>query len=219
MTNPSAGETSKSTADKVENPTTTTDLTGTPAAKVPASLAAESPNQKILQAVRDGRDADVRVLLGLVDGGALTEALFQALCNRKTTAAAILVKHGKGIKLHNKYGPLHRTVLHEATAARRHRDISRSLLRLAQAARYVNIKDQNGRTALHEAAAQGDVDIVRDLLKRGAHIDETDNELLTPLHTAVNCHASRHDQGHKVEEWLLEYGADVNTKDDRSEWP
>lgn len=45
--------------------------------------------------------------------------------------------------------------------------------------------DDKGHTALHWAAAMGDVDVVKDLLERGARMDSLSNNLETPLMRAV----------------------------------
>jgi transcription factor MBP1 len=45
--------------------------------------------------------------------------------------------------------------------------------------------DDKGHSALHWAAAMGDLDVVTDLLRRGAHIDTVSTNLETPLMRAV----------------------------------
>ncbi|KAH7050261.1 hypothetical protein B0J12DRAFT_719104 [Macrophomina phaseolina] len=45
--------------------------------------------------------------------------------------------------------------------------------------------DEKGHSAMHWAAAMGDVDVVKDLLRRGARIDSLSNNLETPLMRAV----------------------------------
>lgn len=45
--------------------------------------------------------------------------------------------------------------------------------------------DEKGHSALHWAAAMGDLDVVRDLINRGARIDNLSNNLETPLMRAV----------------------------------
>ena len=45
--------------------------------------------------------------------------------------------------------------------------------------------DEKGHSALHWAAAMGDIDVVRDLIKRGARLDCLSNNLETPLMRAV----------------------------------
>jgi hypothetical protein len=71
----------------------------------------------------------------------------------------------------------------------------------------VNAADHtSGRRALHEAAEQGGLEIVKMLLARGAEVDARDKWIQTPLHRAAF-------QGElRVAEVLLKRGADVNAK-------
>jgi transcription factor MBP1 len=51
--------------------------------------------------------------------------------------------------------------------------------------------DERGHTALHWAAAMGDIEVVKDLIRRGATIDMQSRDGETPLHRAVlftNCY-------------------------------
>lgn len=73
--------------------------------------------------------------------------------------------------------------------------------------------DAVGRTALHEAAGQGDTAIVAFLLKHGAKIDRKDMQGRTPLHSAVMGGSL------KVTEMLLAAGADANTPDNFGDTP
>ena len=63
--------------------------------------------------------------------------------------------------------------------------------------------DKDGRTALHEAAAAGSGDAVKELLRRGANIWEVDKNGRTALHEAAAAGS-----GHAVEE-LLDGGANI----------
>ena len=64
---------------------------------------------------------------------------------------------------------------------------------------------------LEMAARQGDIDVVRYLLGRGANVDVTDADGSTPLHTAVN-------YGHlEIVRALVAAGADVNRPDPLAE--
>merc|ERR1712187_639633 len=73
----------------------------------------------------------------------------------------------------------------------------------------VNSCDAQGRTALHEAAGNDDVDAVCRLLEWGADVNIRDNNKQTPIHVAAA-------KGKlKVTMLLLEVGADMNAKDNR----
>jgi ankyrin repeat protein len=71
----------------------------------------------------------------------------------------------------------------------------------------VNSSDSQGRTALHEAAGNDDVDAVCRLLEWGADVNIRDNSLRTPIHIAAA------EGKMKVTMLLLEVGADMNAKD------
>jgi ankyrin repeat protein len=73
----------------------------------------------------------------------------------------------------------------------------------------VNSFDLQGRTALHEAAANDDVDAVCRLLEWGADVNIRDNNKRTPIHIAAA------EGKMKVSMLLLEVGADMNAKDCR----
>jgi len=49
----------------------------------------------------------------------------------------------------------------------------------------LNAQDQYGRTALHAACEKGYIDIVIELLAKGAHIEARDADCFTPLITAT----------------------------------
>merc|ERR1712151_293286 len=73
----------------------------------------------------------------------------------------------------------------------------------------VNSCDAQGRTALHEAASNDDVDAVCRLLEWGADVNIRDNKKQTPIHFAAS-------GGNMATTMLLlEVGADMNAKDER----
>jgi len=63
------------------------------------------------------------------------------------------------------------------------------------------VKDTEGRTALHYAAFNGNVDIVKSLLASGADVNAKDNNETTPLHSA---------RSKAVAEILVDNGADIH---------
>lgn len=68
----------------------------------------------------------------------------------------------------------------------------------------VDLRDEDGRTLLFTAAANGHVRVARLLVDHGAEVNASDNEGSTPLHFAAT-------EGHTgVVEFLLEKGAEVN---------
>lgn len=71
----------------------------------------------------------------------------------------------------------------------------------------VNTKDRNGHTQLISASKQGQVEIVMDLLHRGADITASSDKGKTALHYAA---ANGHTQ---IVKMLLEKGAEVDARD------
>lgn len=72
-----------------------------------------------------------------------------------------------------------------------------------------------GITALHNAAAFGPTEMVRDLLKAGATVNAPDNRGLTPLHFAIASDAP----SVEIVRVLLQAGANVNARDTSGETP
>merc|ERR1712216_359654 len=73
----------------------------------------------------------------------------------------------------------------------------------------VNSADAEGRTGLHVATANNDVDGICRLIEWGADINLKDKKGRTPLHAAsIGGH-------YNVAMLLLELGADLNAKDDK----
>ncbi|XP_055838333.1 ankyrin-1-like [Episyrphus balteatus] len=83
----------------------------------------------------------------------------------------------------------------------------------AGATSIIRCKDSKGSTALHVAAAESNVKIVRRLVHRGAVIDDKDNEGQTALHIA--CKFGKHENVKS----LLKFGSDVNIKTFNNEAP
>ena len=76
-----------------------------------------------------------------------------------------------------------------------------------------NLRDSDGRTALHWAANRGGIGLVKLLLKNGANVNARDNYKLTPLHAAA-----RKDR-REAAKLLLEHGAELNAKDKAGKTP
>ena len=73
------------------------------------------------------------------------------------------------------------------------------------------IGTDNENVSLHTAAEEGNIDIVRLLIERGAEVDSRDDAGHTPLHEASR-------SGHvEVARALIDYGADINARD-RYQW-
>ena len=71
----------------------------------------------------------------------------------------------------------------------------------------------HGWTALHGAAGTNCTDLVRQLLEKGANVNELSNTGMTPLHRAAG--RNRTD----VMRVLLQYGASTNIKDQHDRTP
>merc|ERR1719277_1764904 len=73
----------------------------------------------------------------------------------------------------------------------------------------VSLADRDGRTALHCAAHNDDVDGICRLIEWGADVNIRDKVLRTPIHIAAAA------GNHKATMLLLEVGADMNAKDEK----
>ena len=67
----------------------------------------------------------------------------------------------------------------------------------------INAVDKYKYTALHDAAWEGHVDIVKVLIQNGADVDAVDEDTQMTLHTSSG-------QGHQDVKVLLQNGADVH---------
>ncbi|GAN08129.1 conserved hypothetical protein [Mucor ambiguus] len=66
-------------------------------------------------------------------------------------------------------------------------------------------RDNRGRTALHRACSEGDIDKAASLLKKGVNTNAADKDNWTPLH-----YAAQH--GHlEIAKLLIQHGADMNS--------
>jgi cytohesin len=76
-----------------------------------------------------------------------------------------------------------------------------------------NEPDKDGRTPLHDAACDGNEDLLRLLLERGAQVDAVDRLGMTALHVAANRGIA---EAVKV---LISHKADVNARDKEGQTP
>ena len=77
----------------------------------------------------------------------------------------------------------------------------------------VNAKDDYGRTPLHWAAYEKNLEIIQLLIEKGADVNAIDNDGNTPLQSAVN-------SGNlEIAKLLLKHGAEVNAIDIRGRTP
>jgi len=77
----------------------------------------------------------------------------------------------------------------------------------------VNVRGDDGDTALHLASLYGKVEVARELLQRGADPNVRDGDNSTPLHDC--CAGGYRD----IAYYLLDRGADVNAQDDDGDTP
>ncbi|KAI0097622.1 hypothetical protein GGR51DRAFT_566344 [Nemania sp. FL0031] len=128
------------------------------------------------------------------------DALFVAIEENKSLVATHIIR-AKGARLGNKkLEKQNRSPLHEAVRTN-NRTIAKELLKHSECVRYIDLGDESGRSALHEAAARGYIEIIRDLLNNKANVDVSDNFNMTPF-------TPRHD-----------FGAEINTKDKAGNTP
>lgn len=81
------------------------------------------------------------------------------------------------------------------------------LLKCIESGVPLNLKDSEGRTALHWAVDRGHMNITSVLLNKNADVDAKDDEGQTPLHYAAVCDRAA------IAELLVKYGADIGIRD------
>jgi ankyrin repeat protein len=129
-------------------------------------------------------------------------ALRLAALNSHLDVVTLLVENGANINYIDADGRT--TVYCVACGAANDLNIVNTLQHLVKLGADLEIKDLEGRTALHVSAWQGMVSVVEALIELGANIDAVDNEGRTPVMMAAwNGHA-------EVVSILVEAGCDVN---------
>lgn len=88
-----------------------------------------------------------------------------------------------------------------------------NLIKCIESGVSVDLKDSEGRTALHWAVDRGHLNITEALVKEKAEINAKDNEGQTPLHYAAVC------ERESIAKFLLKENADMNIKDDDNNRP
>ena len=77
----------------------------------------------------------------------------------------------------------------------------------------VNVKNNDGQTALHKATEWSDskhaLEVIQKLVEKGSNPSEKDNDGITPLHSAVR---NTEESAPTVVQYLLEAGADIQTR-------
>uniref|UniRef100_A0A0D6R2R2 ACB domain-containing protein n=1 Tax=Araucaria cunninghamii TaxID=56994 RepID=A0A0D6R2R2_ARACU len=87
------------------------------------------------------------------------------------------------------------------------------LLQLLEQGITIDLRDSQGRTALHWAADRGQLKIAETLVSKGADINAKDMEGQTPLHYAFVC--ERED----IAKYLIDHGADATIEDNDGDAP
>ncbi|KAJ7557285.1 hypothetical protein O6H91_05G120300 [Diphasiastrum complanatum] len=88
-----------------------------------------------------------------------------------------------------------------------------SILKVLDCGTPVDLKDDEGRTALHWAADRGRLHIVKTLVSKGAEIQAKDQEGQTPLHYAAAC------EQEAIAQYLVQHCADPLTCDNEGVTP
>ena len=156
----------------------------------------------------------------------IIDCLFDTMENKSLAQGDWIAKRladALGAKLSTRHGKLERTALHQAVVNGRAKMVSH-LLSHTECARFINLGDIEGRTAIHEAAARGNETILQDLLRvSGVQLDIPDSLGMTPLHLVIWLSEKEKGDDQKLEQRkrlskiaqvLIEVeGAEVNTRD------
>ena len=82
----------------------------------------------------------------------------------------------------------------------------------------VNAKDNNDRTALHEACHVVELNFIKLFLKNGADVNAQDKKGNTPLHE-INSGNHWEEARLEIVKFLIKNGANINTKNNKNETP
>ncbi|KAL4766697.1 ankyrin repeat-containing domain protein [Aspergillus nidulans var. acristatus] len=142
-----------------------------------------------------------------MQGGKYGNALQAAVIGESQQIVKLLLDRGADVQ-HSVAGKYDIPLLH-APVASRNRTLLELLL-IPTAAVLVNAPDFLGRTPVHLAATNGDVDmleILSNFSQNSIDFNRQDIDGSTSLHCAVKNHAS------EAVEWLIDHGATVDVKD------
>ena len=83
----------------------------------------------------------------------------------------------------------------------------------------INTTDKNGTTALHIAVEQGNLEIVKLLLQKGANVNLQDKAKRTPIFMLENNLGNEVEGTLEILQFLISKGADVNVQNEEKETP
>ncbi|KAF5606548.1 endocytosis ankyrin repeat Nuc-2 [Fusarium subglutinans] len=89
----------------------------------------------------------------------------------------------------------------------------RKLLENSECKKCISQGNMQGLTALHLAAKSGSSACVRLLLEAGAPASKTDDYVRTPMHNLAWVSQEHQQEIHEIIKFLLDYGADIESKD------
>ena len=130
----------------------------------------------------------------------------------------MLVDNGADIHVEDNQGrtPLHRVSETKSFSGENCSGIAQLLI---EHGADVNTRHENQATILHLASYQGQLQLVRILVDRGANINAKDNLDQTPLHRVLAAEDCPSEDCFSVAQLLIEHGADVNAQNVCGETP
>ncbi|KAK6177454.1 hypothetical protein SNE40_015550 [Patella caerulea] len=170
-----------------------------------------------LQLVLENRDADIdnKVEL-LVNLGAQmncdnnSSSIFHIVCSLKSNVMIKLFANGTNKHLINSRDENGLTPLHYAVREENLCALGTLLdLQAESHTNLINTQDKEGLTPLHYAVEKGNIEMVRELLHRGADVSiEENDDFLTPLSIACKNHGDHHN----IVKLLIDWGANIDHK-------